>query len=51
MQRAAARAGGGLAEVKRALAAVLVWPLLLVLAVPAYGIGLLVILRDLWRRR
>lgn len=35
----------------RLLAALLVYPLLLVLAVPAYTIGLAVIVRDLWRRR
>lgn len=31
---------------KRLLAAVLVWPLLALLAVPAYAVGLAVIVRD-----
>jgi hypothetical protein len=35
----------------RLLASLLVWPLLILLAVPAYTIGLVVIVRDLWRRR
>lgn len=35
----------------RLLAALLVWPPLILLAVPAYAVGLVVIVRDLWRRR
>jgi hypothetical protein len=36
--------------VRRILAAILTWPLLVLLAVPVYCIGAAVIVRDLWRR-
>lgn len=47
MPGAAGRAGAGLAALMRLLS----WLVILLLAPVAYGIGLALIARDLWRRR